>query len=88
MTPAELERIAYLMEECGEVIHVCGKILRHGYDACHPDGGPDNRALLENELVDVQTAIWLMDKAGDVEKMPVSKNRINKYMHYQDYLKS
>ena len=30
LTPAEAERLALLMEECGEVVQIIGKVLRHG----------------------------------------------------------
>ena len=30
LTPGEAERLAILAEECGEVIQIIGKILRHG----------------------------------------------------------
>lgn len=36
LTPAEHERLAYLMEECGEVIQIIGKIMRHGYESRDP----------------------------------------------------
>lgn len=31
LKPSEAERLACLIEECGEVIQAAGKILRHGY---------------------------------------------------------
>ena len=84
---SETERLAWLAEECGEVIHIIGKILRHGYDASHPDGGPDNRALLEEELSDVKNAIWLMNKAGDINiDMTQASQHISKYLYHQDHL--
>lgn len=60
LTPAQAERLAILAEECGEVIQVVGKILRHGYESVHPDGGQTNRQLLESEIGDVQAAITLL----------------------------
>jgi hypothetical protein len=33
LTDAEAERLALLAEECGEVVQVIGKILRHGYES-------------------------------------------------------
>lgn len=36
LTPAEDERLAYLMEECGEVIQIIGKIMRHGFESRDP----------------------------------------------------
>lgn len=56
LTPAEAERLAMLAEECGEVIQVIGKILRHGYDSFHPaDPSVTNRDLLGRELTDLLT---------------------------------
>jgi len=57
-----------LAEECGEVIQVIGKILRHGYDSTHPNDpeGDTNRALLENELGDLNAALQLMTEAKDI----------------------
>lgn len=46
LTPAENERLAYLMEECGEVIQIIGKIMRHGYESYDPTD-PNNRVVGE-----------------------------------------
>lgn len=56
LTPAEAERLALLAEECGEVIQAIGKVLRHGFESTHPDGGPTNRESLERECGDVYHA--------------------------------
>ncbi len=90
LTPAEHERIALLMEEMGEAIQVCGKILRHGYLNHHPDN-PDefNRMLLEKELGDVAYAVWLMCDNKDVDqeainsRMMAKGQSIGKYLHHQ-----
>ena len=69
LTPAEAERLALLAEECGEVIHVVGKILRHGYASYHPDAvstDNDNRFLLEGELTDLFAVFEMMKRCGDV----------------------
>lgn len=61
LTDAEAERLALLLEECGEVIQVIGKIQRHGYDSQHRDyGNVPNRQLLEKELGDVLAAVDLL----------------------------
>lgn len=69
LTPAEAERLAMLAEECGEVIQVIGKILRHGYESYHPADplGLNNRGLLHSELTDLCAVLNAMDKASDVE---------------------
>lgn len=66
LSPAEIERLALLIEECSEVIKVCTKVLRHGWQ---PAGEPyDNRAALEQELGDVRLAERLMITNCDVHE--------------------
>jgi NTP pyrophosphatase (non-canonical NTP hydrolase) len=63
LTPAEAERLAMLAEECGEVIQVIGKILRHGYDSYHPaNPRVTNRDLLAKELRDVNAVLHAMSR--------------------------
>jgi NTP pyrophosphatase (non-canonical NTP hydrolase) len=91
LTPAQIERIALLMEECGEVIQACGKILRHGLDSYSPLD-PDqttNREMLEKELGDVRYAEGLLIDSGDVsaQGIKVAERRKEKncprYLHHQ-----
>lgn len=89
LTPAESERLAVLMEELAEVQQVIGKILRHGYDSCHPDNpSTNNRELLQKELGDVQAAFELMDNAGDIKSDIIAQfsedklTKIEKYLHH------
>ena len=90
LTPAEAERLAVLMEECGEVIQVIGKILRHGYDSQHPDGGPNNRELLHVELGHVEYIVKFMGCHGDLNPCTISKileiksRSIGQYLHHQE----
>lgn len=89
LTPAEAERLACLAEECGEVVQAIGKILRHGYDSRHPNGGPDNRCSLERECGDVLATIDLFANAGDLtatrlEQFRTAKHESRKkYFHHQ-----
>jgi NTP pyrophosphatase (non-canonical NTP hydrolase) len=55
LTPAEEERLAWLIEECSEVIKACTKIQRHGYYSYDPSNihHLGNRADLETEIQDV-----------------------------------
>ena len=86
---AERERLAVLMEECAEVQQVIGKILRHGYNSHHPDGGPDNRSLLEIEIGHVLCAKRMMENAGDIQNANIywglaeKQNRVHRYLHFQ-----
>lgn len=81
LTPAEAERLAMLAEECGEVIQIIGKILRHGYKSFHPDApnGPRNREMLMQELGDVNAILDRMEEAGDIQREPVLRYRLEKY---------
>jgi NTP pyrophosphatase (non-canonical NTP hydrolase) len=91
LTPAQIERLAVLAKECGEVIQVIGKIVRHGYDSYFP-GDPDrvtNRALLEKEIGDVKTIADMMGNEGDISKSAIQKRfrekqgTIGKWLHHQ-----
>ena len=90
LTPAETERLAILMEEAAEVIHICGKILRHGYASYDPtkDNPPNNRRLLHEEVADLSRAIDMMVYSYDLDPALLSllyKNKDNKkkYLHHQ-----
>lgn len=92
LTPAEAERLALLAEECGEVIQMVGKVLRHGYRSHHPSiiDGPDNRGLLEREIGDVQAIVRLMTNAGDLSPGRITNaaadkpSRMARYLHHQE----
>lgn len=89
LSPAEVERLALLAEECGEVVQVVGKILRHGYKSVHPNGGPNNRRLLEQECGDVRHAMIRMCEAGDLAKQVIhdaadhKAEVVERYLHHQ-----
>ena len=89
LTPAEIERLAMLMEECGEVIQAAGKILRHGWASQSPYGGKTNRVALERELGDVRAMVNVMIDAGDVRLADVQswqrrkRERMAMWTHHQ-----
>ena len=91
LTPGEAERLALLAEECGEVIQAIGKVLRHGYESTHPDGGPTNREALERECGDVYHAIWRAIGAGDIDGNGMSQRAddkarsVGRYLHHQGH---
>lgn len=90
MTPAELERLAILAEECGEVQQIIGKILRHGYDSHNPfdPNRVNNRLLLERELGDLSFAVNFLADKGDINLLSVrghmttKEDNIGQYLHY------
>lgn len=91
LTPAQIERLAFLSEELGEAIQAIGKILRHGYKSSHPDI-PErcNRENLEKELGHIHLAISMLIEAGDlvshgnIATYAAGKRlSIGKYLHHQ-----
>jgi hypothetical protein len=90
LTPAEAERLALMAEECGEAVHIIGKILRHGYESYNPDGGDEtNRQLLTAELGDIYAGIKMLADAGDLKMIEVldaaddKAKRVRQYLHHQ-----
>jgi NTP pyrophosphatase (non-canonical NTP hydrolase) len=88
LTARQVEALAILAEECGEVVKVVGKILRHGIDSHHPTTHIDNREYLENELGDVTAAIKIIIDEKIVTRQAVDDmcfdklQRIGKYLHH------
>ena len=88
LTPAEAERLALFAEELGEAIQVIGKILRHGYESRHPDGGITNREWLEKECGDVRHAMIRLCDAGDLRKTRIhtfaerKEQSVSQYLHH------
>jgi NTP pyrophosphatase (non-canonical NTP hydrolase) len=93
LTPAELERLALLAEEMGEVQQVIGKIIRHGYESVKPTATgaaalKTNRDNLELELADVRAVMKLMERASDIDHDRIKDyrkdklRRIGKYLHH------
>ena len=69
--PEETSLLGHLAEECAEVIHVVGKILRHGWHNSHPDyGNVPNSILLVKELADIEK---VKQQVFDTGKLSVEK---------------
>jgi len=89
LSDAETERLAILAEECGEVIQIVGKILRHGYQSMNPNNGEVNRLALERELGDINYITTLMLREEDIEIKSIREysaekaERIKQYLHHQ-----
>jgi len=90
LTPQEAEVLALIAEECGEVVQAIGKILRHGLESRHPNGGPTNREALEAEIGNVLAAATLAHVAN-VVRLPVidsakaiKLSTVRRYLHHFD----
>jgi NTP pyrophosphatase (non-canonical NTP hydrolase) len=91
LSKAEIERLAYLSEELGEVQQMIGKVLRFGYESWHPNHPSiTNREDLAKEIGHVKKAISLLTLNNDIDndivmKSSVRKN-LNKYMLHQEII--
>ena len=89
LTPSEVERLAFLAEECGELARTIGKVLRFGWESASPYGGRINRELLEREIGSIRAIMNLMLDAGDVRLAEIQtwqkskKLAIGKWTLYQ-----
>jgi len=96
LTPAELERLALLIEEQGEAQQAIGKILRHGYEEYSPfdESRTPNRVQLEKELAHVSFAFDMLEAAGDLNGSRIDrfveekKRNVVPYLHHQELKKS
>lgn len=91
LQPEEVERLAKLTEECGEVSQMVGKTLVHGWDGTHPRM-PEigtNRDRLEEEIGGLLCVIDIMAHRGDLrlenvwEAQDRKRREIGKYLHHQ-----
>lgn len=87
---AEAERLALLVEECGEVQQIIGKVLRHGYESRWPLDGKTNRERLEDELGDLFLIYELFCNAKDLNPYNVllrkqtKVKKLKKWVHHQE----
>lgn len=92
LTPSETERLAILMEECGEIVQICGKILRHGYESYNPFDSikTSNRKLLEKEIGDIVWITKFMAINNDINTTNIiyaeeqKAINIKQYLHHQE----
>lgn len=92
LSAAQIERLAKLTEECGEVSQMVGKTLVHGWDSFHPRDPvqTSNRTLLEHEVGGLQAVIDVMIAAGDLNPDVIEAAKqekldgIWKYLHEQE----
>lgn len=91
LTPGQLERLALLAEECGEVVAMVCKVIRHGYENYNPfdEHKTTNRVLLAREVGDVLLSIDLIKESDlpiDViqEKKIEKRKTVKRYLHHND----
>lgn len=72
LTNSQVERLAMLVEECGEVIQAATKVLRHGYESFDPDNPAltSNAEHLEREICDLLAVVRGMTILGDLGNEP------------------
>ena len=56
----KLTKLVITMEECGQLIRACSKVLRHGVD------DPKYLQNLQEEIADVKAMTMLIEKAYDL----------------------
>jgi NTP pyrophosphatase (non-canonical NTP hydrolase) len=89
-----LELIALLAEEAGEVVQVCGKILRHGMYSHHPVTKVTNNESLHRELGDVFAVIQLLERDLNISMPEIrarardKHSRLAPYLHHAKPMKS
>lgn len=89
---AQKERLALLIEECGEVIQAATKVLRHGYESQNPFivGQFTNRMDLNKELGHLLFAAELMLSEADIDKEAIEayaqskSHSIWQWLHFQN----
>jgi NTP pyrophosphatase (non-canonical NTP hydrolase) len=86
LTPQQAEALALLLEACGEVVQAVGKALRHGLNSTHPDGGLDNRALIEREAGDVAAAVEILVRLRVIHRPHIEAARVDKLARVERYL--
>jgi hypothetical protein len=91
LRPEQLEALALLAEECGEVVHIIGKIMRHGlhsYDPTKLESRPSNRELLVHEVGDLRAATAIAESVGlffehEVRARCAAKlKNVRQYLHH------
>ena len=82
----ELEILACLFEECGEVCQVASKIIRHGMSSRHPNKTNDNRTELGVEVGQVAAISQMAIQLGVLRERDVERGRTGKWVTIAPYL--
>jgi hypothetical protein len=85
LRPAQVERLVMLIERCGEVSVMAGKVLRYGYNGTSPRTGLPNRVVLERKVGGLLAMIDLMARTGDARLCEVRTSRDWASKHLADW---
>lgn len=85
LSPAQVERLVMLIERCGEVAVVAGKVLRFGYAGTSPRTGLPNQMVLERKIGGALAMIDLMARREDVRLREVRTTRDWSCEHLGDW---
>lgn len=86
LAPHELEILACLAEECGEVCQAIGKVIRHGLASRHPRKANDNRTELGVEVGQVHAISQMAVELGVLRERDVMRGRAGKWLTIAPYL--
>ena len=86
---AQEEALYLLMEECGELIQACSKVLRHGMESCNPNElhGPNNLDNLHKETGDVMAAVDILAVEDVLDLNIVRLRKHDKLRTVKQYLR-
>lgn len=71
LTAAEIERYAFLVEECGDVARTVALAIQYGPDSTGPHTSFSVRQTLEHRIGNLYAAVSEMREAGDVSESSV-----------------
>lgn len=77
----KLNKLVITMEECGELIRACSKVMRHGVD------DPKYLQNLQEEMADVKAMIMILQQAYGLDRSAIEdlvQKRLSK-MSRPDY---
>lgn len=94
LSAAQIERLAKLTEECGEISQMVGKTIVHGFENTHPRKPEEgtNRERLEKEIGGLLCVIDIMTRRGDLSYEAIfaaqeaKRVEIGKYLYHQEGL--
>lgn len=87
LTPKQVELLGGTSEECGEVVQVIGKILRHGLDSRKPTdiNSETNRKNLTAELADIAAMTDLLIENGVIDATDWQALKDKKRARFEQY---